>query len=87
MVQRCDLVKSTMFDLNQNNTLFHLVIVSRFEQIIDYISTIPGNFKEQYVKYRGNLEDHTIIIFDSYELTDIETTINRARDFITSYYY
>jgi hypothetical protein len=80
-------VRQTMFNLNQNDTIFHAQILCSFERVVKYISTIPGKFKEQYVKYDDNPGDHTVINFRHNELTEIRNSIDLSYDFIINYYY
>jgi hypothetical protein len=58
-----------------------------FEKIVNYIATIPGNFKEQYVKYDDNPGDQTVISFQQNKLNDIKNSIDLSYDFIISFYY
>lgn len=80
------LVTKTMFEKKHNNTFFHAVILDEFKKVIDYISTLPGSFKEHFVKYDDNSEDNTIIIFNSEHLQGIKRAIDLSGDFIYSYY-
>ncbi|MDD4238056.1 MAG: hypothetical protein PHT62_05820 [Desulfotomaculaceae bacterium] len=80
-------VRQTMFNLHQNDTRFHAQILCTFEQLVKYIGTIPGNFKEQFVKYDDNSGDHTVINFRHNELNKIKNSIDFSYDFIMSYYY
>jgi len=78
-------VKKCMFELNHNNTLFHAFIIMPFEQVLNYICTIPGSFKEQFVKYDDNQEDTTVIRVDYQELNDMKQTLVMSYDFISCY--
>jgi len=77
----------TMFLKNQNDSLFHVQIVDKFASIVDYVTTIPGNFKEQFVKYDDNEEDTTVIIFQSENLKIIKMTIDYCQDFVREFFY
>ena len=81
------LVTKTMYEKNQNDTLFQALIVDEFKKTVEYISSIPGGFKEQFVKYDDNPEDGTVIIFNSELLKGIRNTFDISNDFIISYYY
>lgn len=59
------LVAKAMSDNGHNNTFLHVLIHDAFKDIIEYVSSIPGDFKEQYVKYDSNSEDSTLILFDT----------------------
>jgi hypothetical protein len=64
-----------MFRLGHNDTNFYAYIIAAFEHIVEYISTIPSNFREEYVKYDDNSGDSTIIRFDRNELINTKHTI------------
>lgn len=81
------LVTKTMFKKNQNDTLFHALIVDEFKKVIEYITSIPGDFKEHFVKYDDNYEDGTVILFDPEYLKGIRNTIDISNDLIYNYYY
>lgn len=80
-------VKETMFKLGHNDTSFHAYIIAAFEHIVEYVSAIPGNFKEEYVKYDDNSGDSTIIRFDRNELINTKHTIDVSIDFISDFYF
>ena len=77
----------TMFAKRHNNTLFQVQIADQFAKIIQYVTTIPGDFKEQFVKYDDNLEDNTVIIFETESLSEIKTMIELCHDFILDYFH
>ncbi|EID4382612.1 hypothetical protein XM79_c20326 [Vibrio vulnificus] len=81
------LVKKTMFDKKHNDSLFHALIVAEFEKIIEYVASIPGDFKEHFVKYDDNSDDNTVIIFNIDNIRNIRETMGKCNDFISSYYY
>lgn len=81
------LVKKTMFEKKHNDSLFHALVVVEFEKIIEYITSIPGDFKEHFVKYDDNSDDNTVILFDLEYLIGIRNTIDISNDFIYSYYH
>ncbi|WP_404395593.1 hypothetical protein [Pseudoalteromonas phenolica] len=80
------LVTKTMFEKNHNDSLFHALVVDEFKKIIEYITSIPGDFKEHFVKYDDNLNDNTVILFDLEYLVGIRNTIDISEDFIYNYY-
>ncbi|WP_338456821.1 hypothetical protein [uncultured Alteromonas sp.] len=80
------LVIKTMFEKKHNDSLFHALIVDEFKKIIEYITSIPGGFKEQFVKYDDNSDDNTVILFDLEYLIGIRNTIDISNDFIYNYY-
>ncbi len=81
------LVKDTMYKLDHNDTIFHAYILDVFKKIVNYIATIPGNFKEQYIKYDDNPGDQTVISFKQDNLNDIKNSIDLSHDFLLNYYY
>lgn len=78
---------NTMFDKGHNDSLFHIQIAEQFSKIVQYVTTIPGNFKEQFVKYDDNEEDSTVIIFQPEYLHEIKTMTELCQDFILDYFY
>jgi len=81
------LVLKTMSENGHNNSFLHLLITDAFQGIIDHVSSIPGDFKEQFVKYDDNPGDPTVILFDTYELHKMRNAIDVANDFIYNYYF
>lgn len=81
------LVIKSMYKKKHNDTLFQAFILDEFKKIIDYIASIPGDFKEQFVKYDDNSGDSTVIVFNPESLNGIKYAIDKSNDFIYSYYY
>lgn len=81
------LVKEVMFKKGHNNTLLHLIVHDAFEDIVEHISTMPGNFKEHFVKYNDNDNDLTLIVFDKNRLMATKFIIDNCNDFIFGYYH
>lgn len=81
------LVTKTMFEKKHNDSLFHALVVDEFEKIIEYIASIPGDFKEHFVKYDDNSDDNTVILFDLEYLMGIRKTVDISNDLIYSYYH
>lgn len=79
--------KARMFDLNHNNTLLNAHIFHVFENYVDYIDSIPGKFKEQFVKYQDNEEDGTVVVFDIQLLREVRDSIVMSYDFIENCEY
>lgn len=82
-----ELLKKTMYEKGHNDTLFQAHIVAEFERVIDYVETIPGDFKEHFVKYDDNAEDSTVIKFNRGALVGIHSIVDMSHDFISSTYY
>lgn len=81
------LVTKTMFEKKHNDSLFQALVVDEFEKIIEYIASIPGGFKEHFVKYDDNSGDNTVILFDLEYLIGIRNTVDISNDLIYSYYH
>ena len=77
----------TMFSKNHNDSLFQIQIADPFSKIVDYINGLPGNFKEQYVKYDDNPQDSTVVIFQPEYLYDFKVMTELCHDFILDYFY
>jgi hypothetical protein len=76
-----------MYQRNHNDSMFQIGIVDPFMKIIEYVGTISGDFKEQFVKYDDNPEDATVISFQSESLNEIKNIIGLSNDFINDYFY
>lgn len=85
--QLFDLVKNTMFKKHQNNTLFHAYTIPTFEGVVKHISSIPGPFAEQYVKYDDNPQDITLIEFHPQHLREIRDIVEVTYDIILDMFY
>jgi hypothetical protein len=70
-----------------NNSLFQVRILDPLFKFVDHINNIPGNFKEQFVKYDDNPDDDTVIIFETGRLHEVMTIFELSQDFIIDYYY
>lgn len=77
----------TMTLKSHKDTLFQFIILDPLSKIIEHINKIPGDFKEQFVKYDDNISDDTVIIFNTEELIKIQNVLEVSYDFITDYFY
>ncbi|MGV0923745.1 hypothetical protein [Empedobacter tilapiae] len=77
----------TMSFKNHKDTLFQFIILDPLSKIIEHINKIPGDFREQFVKYDDNISDDTIIIFDTEELIKMQNVLEVSYDFIIDYFY
>lgn len=77
----------TMKSKKHNDSLFQVRILDPLFKFVDHVNSIPGNFKEQYVKYDDNSEDDTVIIFQTGRLHEVMTIFELSHDFITDYFY
>ena len=79
--------KEVMFKQNHNDTLFHAYIIPVIEGEVLHISSIPGKFKEEYVKYDDNEHDTTLMIFRSDYFSQIRDFVSLSEDIIMGIYY
>jgi len=77
----------TMFTKKHNDSLFQVLIADKLKIIVEHITRIPGDFKEENVKYDDNQEDSTVIIFEPESLNEMKIVIDFCHDFIMEYYY
>jgi hypothetical protein len=77
----------TMFIKKHNDSLFQAKIADQFSRIVGHVNNIPGNFKEQFVKYDDNPDDTTVILFQPEYLTEIKMMVELCHDFILDYFY
>lgn len=80
-------VKKTMFANGHNNTWFHAIIITAFEELVLHIDSIPGGFREEYVKYDDNPTDITIVSFNLNTLNEMHKFITESHEIIESLYY
>lgn len=77
----------TMISQKHNNSLFQVLILDPLYKLVDHVGRIPGNFKEQFVKYDDNPLDDTVIIFQPEDLHEMNNVVELSNDFITGYFY
>lgn len=82
-----DSVKATMANKNHSNTIFHAIVVPMIEKTVNHISTMPGNFREEYVKYDDNPEDTTCILFNEIALRELYDMVKLSEDILSRMYY
>lgn len=76
-----------LYRKNHNNTLFHAYIFPIIEGEVMHITSIPGDFKEQFVKYDDNTNDTTVIAFSSETFAQIRDFVRISEDIISGMYY
>lgn len=81
------LAKETMFEKQQNNTLFHAYAISALESVTNYVESIPEPFKEEYVKYDDNPDDVTFVVFDAEYLKEMRESIKIIYEMVSDMYY
>ena len=79
--------KEVMYEKEHNNTLFHAYIIPMIEREVLHLSSIPGKFREEYVKYDDNEHDTTLIIFRADTFDQIRDLVRMSEDIITGMYY
>lgn len=79
--------KEIMFRKKHDNTVFHAYIIPFVEREVLHISSIPGGFKEEYVKYDDNPHDTTLMVFRSDSFIETRDFVVLSEDIITSLYY
>jgi len=82
-----DLVIETLFAKGHNDSLFQAGMIDPILLIVKYIDAIPGDFKEEYIKYEDNLNNETAIVFNSPWFYELKNTIGLCNDFVSDYYY
>lgn len=77
----------TMVSKSHNNSLFQAIILDQLYKLVAHVDSIPGDFKEHFIKYDDNPLDDTTIIFQVDELVGMKHVLELAHDFITDYFY
>jgi hypothetical protein len=70
-----------------DDSLFQILVLDPLYKVVDHVSNIPGDFKEQFIKYDDNPLDDTIILFEPAALTEMIHLLELSVDFITDYFY
>jgi hypothetical protein len=70
-----------------NDSLFQILVLEPLYKFVDHISNIPGNFKEQFIKYDDNPNDDTTILFDPAGLHEMTSILELSMDFISEYFH
>jgi len=69
----------------QKNTMFYVFVYKPFEELVQYIEKIPGDFKEEFVKYNDNTVDTTLIPFSYDNFLNAKNVFDTSYDFICDY--
>lgn len=77
----------TMVNKNHNDSLFQILILEPLYKFVNHIESIPGEFKEHFIKYDDNESDDTVILFDSAGLNEMSALLELSIDFITDYFH
>lgn len=77
----------TMVNKNHNDSLFQILILDPLYKFVNHIESIPGEFKEHFIKYDDNASDDTVILFDSEGLNEMSALLELSIDFITDYFH
>jgi len=70
-----------------DDSLFQILVLDPLYKIVDHVSNLPGEFKEQFIKYDDNPNDDTVILFELAALTEMSTLLELSADFITDFFY
>lgn len=81
------LVTKTMYEKGHNDSLFQVSMLDEILLTVEYVTAIPGNFKEEYIKYDDNPNDETAIVFNSSWFHILKNTTDLCNDFVYNYYY
>lgn len=79
--------REIIFRKNHNNTLLHAYIIPFVESEVLHISSIPGGFKEEYIKYDDNPHDTTMMVFRSDLFAQTRDFVVLSEEIITGLYY
>lgn len=77
----------TMISKNHNNSLFQALILDQLYKLVAHVDSIPGDFKEHFIKYDDNPLDDTTIIFQPKDIIEMMNVLELSNDFITDYFY
>lgn len=77
----------TMISKNHNNSMFQALILDQLYKLVAHVGSIPGDFKEQFIKYDDNPLDDTSIIFQPDDLIGMMNVLELSNDFINDYFY
>jgi hypothetical protein len=72
---------------NHDDSLFQILVLDPLYKYVDHLGQIPGNFKEQFIKYDDNPQDDTVILFDLAGLNEMTMLLELSSDFISDYFY
>ena len=76
-----------MNNKGHGDTLFQILVLAPFYKFVDHLEKIPGQFKEQFIKYDDNPTDDTVILFDFVGLNEMQNLLELCSDFISDYFY
>ncbi|RZK40321.1 MAG: hypothetical protein EOO90_15515 [Pedobacter sp.] len=76
-----------MISNKHDDSLFQILVLEPLYKVVDHVGSIPGEFKEQFIKYDDNLLDDTVILFELAALAETLHLLELSADFITDYFY
>ena len=82
--------QKTVEAVNRNqhdDSLFQILVLEPLYRFVYHITRIPGNFKEQFIKYDDNPSDDTVVLFELSLLNEILVLLELSCDFIWDYFY
>lgn len=77
----------TMVSQKHNNSLFQILVLEPLYKFVNHIESIPGDFKEHFIKYDDNPLDDTVILFDLAGLIEMTSILELSIDFIKDYFH
>lgn len=72
---------------NHDDSFLQVLILDPLYKLVDHVGTIPGDFKEHFIKYDDNPLDDTVILFEKASLNEMTYVLELSVDFISDYYY
>lgn len=76
-----------MVSNGHDDSLFQILVLDPLYRVVDHVGQIPGDFKEQFIKYDDNPQDDTVILFELAALSEMSTQLELSVDFIADYFY
>lgn len=76
-----------MVNSKHDDSLFQILVLDPLYKFVQHIGEIPGNFKEQFIKYDDNPLDDSVILFEYTGLVEMISILKLSVDFISAYYY
>lgn len=81
------LTVETMVDKGHNDSLFQILVLDPLYKFVDHVRSIPGGFKEHFIKYDDNPADDSVILFERAGLLEMTIILELSIDFISDYFY
>jgi len=82
--------QATLDTMNSNkhdDSLLQVLLLEPLYKFVEHINSIPGAFKEHFIKYDDNPDDDTVILFELRDLLEMKNLLDQSADFIGEYFY